>query len=92
MGQRGLCLEMFDHFRLHAYFSFELEAKSYHNEHKILNSCRLIIYNLMSLTHTFFVYHTLQGALESEQEARIVQIDFNAAIDRVNHQGFLYKL
>ena len=36
--------------------------------------------------------HTLQSALESGQEARIVQIDFSAAFDRVNHQGILYKL
>ena len=35
--------------------------------------------------------HTLQSALESGQEARIVQIDFSAAFDRVNHQGILYK-
>ena len=34
------------------------------------------------------VSHTLQ----SGQEARIVQIDFSAAFDRVNHQGILYKL
>ena len=37
------------------------------------------------------VSHTLQSALESEQEARTVQIDFSAAFDRVNHQGILYK-
>ena len=36
--------------------------------------------------------HTLQSALESGQDARIVQIDFSAAFDRVNHQGILYKL
>ena len=36
--------------------------------------------------------HTLQSALESGQEARIVQIDFSAAFDRVNHLGILYKL
>ena len=35
------------------------------------------------------VSHTLQSALESGQEARSVQIDFSAAFDRVNHQGFL---
>ena len=35
---------------------------------------------------------TLQSALESGQEARIVQIDFSAAYDRVNHLGILYKL
>ena len=28
----------------------------------------------------------------SGQEAQIVQIDFSAAFDRVNHQGILYKL
>ena len=36
--------------------------------------------------------HTLQSALESGQEARIVHIDFSAAFDRVNHLGILYKL
>ena len=36
--------------------------------------------------------HTLQSALESGQEGKIVQIDFIAAFDRVNHQGILYKL
>ena len=35
---------------------------------------------------------TLQSALESGQEARIVQINFSAALDRVNHLGILYKL
>ena len=40
----------------------------------------------------FCVTHTLQSALESGQEARIVQIDFSAAFDGVNHQGILYKL
>ena len=38
------------------------------------------------------VSHTLQSAVESRQEARIVQIDFSAAFDRVNHQGILYRL
>ena len=33
--------------------------------------------------------HTLQSALESGQEARIVQIDVSAAFDRVNHLGIL---
>ena len=36
--------------------------------------------------------HTLQNALEMGLEARIVQIDFSAAFDRVNHQGILFKL
>ena len=35
--------------------------------------------------------HTLQSALESGQEARIVQIDFSAAFDRVNHHVVLYR-
>ena len=39
-----------------------------------------------------WVSHTLQSALESWQEARIVQIDFSAAFDRVNNQGILYRL
>ena len=36
--------------------------------------------------------HTLQSALESGHEARIVQIDFSAAFYRVNNLGILYKL
>ena len=35
------------------------------------------------------VSHTLQSELDSGQEARIVQIDFSAVFDRVNHQGWL---
>ena len=38
------------------------------------------------------VSHTLQSALESGHEARIVQIDFSEAFDSVNHQNILYKL
>ena len=38
------------------------------------------------------VSHTLQSALESGQEAQIMQIDFSPAFDWVNHLGFLYKL
>ena len=38
------------------------------------------------------VSHTLQSALDSGQDGRIVQIDFSAAFDRVNHLGILYKL
>ena len=33
---------------------------------------------------------TLQSALENGQDARVVQIDFSAAFDRVNHHGILY--
>ena len=31
------------------------------------------------------VSHTMQTALESGKEARIVQIDFSAAFDMINH-------
>ena len=36
--------------------------------------------------------HTLESALKSGQGARMVQIDFNAAFVKVNHQGILYRL
>ena len=36
--------------------------------------------------------HTRQSSLESGQEARIAQIDFSAAFDKVNHQGILHRL
>ena len=38
------------------------------------------------------VTHTLPSALEIWQGARIVQIDFSASFDKVNHQGILFKL
>ena len=38
------------------------------------------------------VSHTLQSALKSGQDARVVQIDFSAAFDRVNHLCIQYKL
>ena len=38
------------------------------------------------------VFHTLQSALESGLEARIVQTDFSTICDRVYHQKFLYRL
>ena len=46
----------------------------------------------MHLSASGYLSHTLQSALESGQEARIVQIDFSAGFDRVNHLGILYKL
>ena len=33
--------------------------------------------------------HTLQSAVESGQKARMVQIDFRAAFDRVKHERIL---
>ena len=48
--------------------------------------------NLGTCDALLSVSHTLQSALESGQEARIVQIDCSAALDRVNHLGILYKL
>ena len=38
------------------------------------------------------VAHSLQSALEMGQVARIVQIDFSTAFDRVNHHGILFTL
>ena len=38
------------------------------------------------------VSYTLKSALKSRHEARMVQIDFSAAIDRVNHKGIINKL
>ena len=35
---------------------------------------------------------SIQSTLEGGQEARIVQINFSAALDRVNHQEILVKL
>ena len=40
----------------------------------------------------FCVAHTLHSALEMGQEARIAQIDFSDAFNRVIHQGILFKL
>ena len=39
----------------------------------------------------FFMSDTLQSSLESGQEVRIMQINFSAAFDRVDHQEILYK-
>ena len=44
------------------------------------------------LKHFLCMSHILHCALESGQGARIVQIFFRAAIDRVNHQRILRKL
>ena len=38
------------------------------------------------------MFHALKSALESGQEAGIVQIDFSTAFDRVNQQGILHEL
>jgi hypothetical protein len=38
------------------------------------------------------VSHHLQAALDRRLEARLVQLDFSAAFDRVSHVGLLYKL
>ena len=37
------------------------------------------------------IHYSLQNALESGQEARMVQIYFSTAFNRVNHMGILYK-
>ena len=40
---------------------------------------------------TLCMSRALQSALETEQEARIVQIHFSAAFDKVNNKGILNK-
>ena len=52
----------------------------------------IIIKGLGTSDALLCVSHTLQSALESGQEARIVQIDFSAVFNTVNHQGILYRL
>ena len=50
--------------------------------HKCLGTCDALLCLL----------NTLQSALGSGQEARVVQFDFSRTFDRANHQGILYKL
>ena len=38
------------------------------------------------------ISHLIQSALDAGSEARVVQIDFSAAFDRVNHAGLIFKL
>ena len=38
------------------------------------------------------IFHTFQAALDVGSEARLVQIDFSGAFDKVNHTGLLYQL
>ena len=57
-------------------------SKTQFGDRKCLGTCDALL----------CVAHTVQNALEMGQEARIVQIDFSAAFDRVNHHGILFKL
>ena len=36
--------------------------------------------------------HVFQSSLDRAAEVRVVQLDFSAAFDRVNHSGLIYKL
>ena len=38
------------------------------------------------------IVHDLQDALDGGSEARLAQLDFSAAFDRVNHEAMLFKL
>ena len=58
----------------------------------VLPTTSLLIGKVWVPVMNFCVSHALQSALETGQEARIVQIDISAAFDRVNHLGILYKL
>ena len=44
------------------------------------------------LWYTFARVPHTENILESEQEARIVQIDIDEAFDKINHQGITYQL
>ena len=48
--------------------------------------------NIIARAYCSCMSYALQSALESGQEAWIVQIDFSADLDNVNHPGILYKL
>ena len=88
----------------HSDVTFLKEFKQCLNSFYLASTC-LSLYTLVLPTKQFAyrkglgtcdallcVSHTLQSALESGQEARIVQTDLSAAFDRVNHLGILYKL
>ena len=51
-----------------------------------------LIGKVLALVMPFFVWHTPYRVLEMGQETRILQIDFSAAFDRVNHQGILFRI
>ena len=48
--------------------------------------------NLGTCDALLTVSHHLQSALDNGMEARLVQLDFSAAFDRVSHAGLLHKL
>ena len=50
------------------------------------------VWVLVPLLHFLHASHVLQSALDHGHEVKIVQIDFSAAFDRVNHKGLLFKL
>ena len=60
--------------------------------HKWWSTIKSEVFGLGTCDAPLFMSRTLQSALESSQEARIVQIDFSAAFDRVNHLGILSML
>ena len=56
----------------------------------VLSTTQFAYRNVLSTCDALFcMSHTFESALERGQEARIVQIDFSAVFDRVNHQRIL---
>ena len=55
---------------------------------EVFHSPSLLIGKVCVSAMPFWVSQTLQSTLESGQEARLVQFDFSAAFNRVNHQIF----
>ena len=58
----------------------------------VLPTTSSLIGKVLAFVKHFFVWYTPYSALGMGLEARIVQIDFSATFDRVNHQGILFKL
>ena len=58
----------------------------------VLLTTRFAFQKSLGTVMHFCVSHILKSAWKSGKEARIVQIDFSADFDRVNHQGILNKL
>ena len=62
-------------------------------DHSLLPSCQFAYRKGLGTCDALLtVSHHLQRALDSGMEARLIQLDFSAAFDRVSHAGLLHKL
>ena len=65
--------------------------------HKLSSFCKKCFLPAAQFSHKVWaalqtISHHLQKSLDKGIESYIVQLDFSAAFDRVNHSGFLFKL